>query len=90
MFEWNPDKAARNLSKHGIGFKEAITVFDDTLHITLLDEAHSQDENRYVTIGMSNQQRLLLVAHTDRNELIRIISARKATQYEEQFYRAGL
>lgn len=90
MFEWNPDKADANLQKHGIAFAEAVTVFDDFRYITVLDEKHSQNEDRFISIGMSNRERLLLVAHTDREGRIRIISARKATKNEEQFYNAGL
>ncbi len=89
MFEWNPGKAILNLEKHGVEFEEASTVFDDRMLITVLDEKHSQDEDRYVTIGMSSRRRILLVAHTDRDDRIRIISARKATKYEEQFYATG-
>jgi uncharacterized protein len=85
-FEWNPDKASRNLSKHEVSFDEASTVFDDTMFITLLDEEHAQTEERYITIGLSNKKRLLLVAHTEREGRIRIISARKATKNEEKFY----
>ncbi len=85
-FEWDDDKARTNLQKHGAGFDEASTIFDDPLFITALDEEHSFDEERYITIGLSSKQRLLMVAHTERNENIRIISARKATKNEEKFY----
>ncbi|WPD22233.1 MAG: BrnT family toxin [Candidatus Electrothrix scaldis] len=85
-FEWNPDKADRNLDKHGISFEEAGTVFDDPLFITVLDEEHSVDEERYITLGLSGTGRLLLIAHTDRQGTIRIISARKATKRERRFY----
>ena len=85
-FEWNPDKADRNLCKHGISFEEAGTVFDDPLFITVLDEEHSVDEERYITLGLSVTGRLLLIAHTDRQGTIRIISARKATKRERRFY----
>ena len=85
-FEWNPDKADRNLNKHGISFEEAGTVFDDPLFITVLDEEHSVDEERYITLGLSKTGRLLLIAHTDRQGAIRIISARKATKRERRFY----
>ena len=84
--EWDPAKATANLQKHQVSFEEASTIFDDPLFITFLDEEHSVDEERYITMGLSNRQRLLLVAHTDRQEHIRIISARKATRNEQRFY----
>lgn len=85
-FEWDPHKAKSNLQKHQVGFGEASTIFDDPQFITFLDDEHSKDEERYITIGLSNQNRLLMMAHTERNDAIRIISARKATQHEENFY----
>ena len=85
-FEWDPEKAEKNLLKHNVEFEEARTVFDDPIFITFLDEEHSIDEERYITIGLSNKGRLLLVAHAERNDRIRIISARKATKNEEKFY----
>ncbi len=85
-FEWDDEKARTNLQKHGVEFDEASTVFDDPMFITFLDEEHSIDEERYITIGLSNKQRLLMVAHAERKENIRIISARKATKNEEKFY----
>jgi len=86
QFEWNPEKAKNNLQKHQVGFEEASTIFDDPQFIAFLDEEHSADEERYITIGLSNKNRILIVAHTDRNEFIRIISARKVTKHEEKFY----
>ena len=83
-FEWDPEKAARNLGKHGISFEEAATVFGDPLSITYYDPAHSVGESRYITLGMSRSGRLLIVAHTDRGENIRIISARQTTQRERK------
>lgn len=85
-FEWDPRKAASNLSKHSISFDEAVTVLNDPMLITVMDDEHSEDEERYITVGLSNASRLLMVAHTDRNGLIRIISARRATKKEENFY----
>jgi uncharacterized DUF497 family protein len=85
-FEWDPEKAEKNIRKHEVHFDEASTVFDDPMFITLLDEEHSNDEERYITIGISNNNRLLLVAHSERDDRIRIISARKATKNEEKFY----
>ena len=85
-FEWNADKAARNVEKHRVSFEEAATVFDDPLFITFVDDEHSTNEERYITIGMSKRGRLLMLAHADRGNRIRIISARRATKKEEQFY----
>jgi uncharacterized DUF497 family protein len=84
--EWDPVKAEINLKKHQVSFEEASTVFDDPLFITFLDVEHSDDEERYITLGLSQRNRLLLIAHTDREEIIRIISARKATRNERRFY----
>ncbi|MCC7352322.1 MAG: BrnT family toxin [Anaerolineae bacterium] len=86
QFEWDADKAARNTEKHRVSFDEAATVFNDPMFITFIDEEHSTDEERYITIGLSKPGRLLIVAHTDREGRIRIISARKATKKEERFY----
>jgi uncharacterized DUF497 family protein len=83
---WDTDKAAKNLRKHKVAFEEAATVFDDPMFITVVDDEHSVDEERYITIGVSSQRRLLIVAHTDREGQIRIISAREATKKEERFY----
>ncbi len=85
-FEWDSYKASLNYKKHGVSFEEAKTIFDDPLFITLLDEEHSFDEERYITLGISHLNRLLLAAHTERNERIRLISARKATTPERRFY----
>jgi len=85
-FEWDPDKERKNIRKHEVGFDEASSIFDDPMFITVIDEEHSTDEERYITIGLSNKNRLLLVAHTEREDRIRIISARKATRNEEKFY----
>ena len=85
-FEWDPEKAKKNIRKHDVSFDEASSVFDDPMFITVIDEEHSSDEERYITIGISNKNRLLLVAHTERDDHIRIISARKATRNEEKFY----
>lgn len=84
--EWDPVKAEVNLKKHRVSFEEASTVFDDPLFITFLDVEHSVDEARYITLGLSRRSRLLLIAHTDRDGAIRIISARKATKNERRFY----
>jgi len=88
-FEWNPDKAALNLEKHGVSFQEAATVFNDPLSMTFPDPEHSIGESRYVIIGLSRFGQLLVVAHTDRDAKVRIISARKATRQERRFYEQG-
>jgi hypothetical protein len=85
-FEWDLDKAARNRRKHGVSFQEAATVFGDTLAMTYHDPDHSSMEQRFITIGMSSARRVLIVAHTDRGENVRIISARKATRRERKHY----
>jgi uncharacterized DUF497 family protein len=85
-FEWHPEKARGNLKKHRVDFEEASTIFNDPQFITFLDDEHTQDEERFITIGLSNKNRLLMVAHTEQNDKIRIISARRATKNEEKFY----
>ena len=85
-FEWNQNKAAKNIVKHNVSFEEAATIFDHPMFISVIDEEHSFDEERYVSIGLSTNGRLLMVAHTDRQGRIRLISARKATKNEERFY----
>ncbi len=85
-FDWDPNKASGNLRKHGISFNEGATVFGDPLASTFHDPDHSHDESRFITIGLSNRNRLLVVSHTDRDETIRIISARRTTRYERKFY----
>ena len=85
-FEWDPKKAAANLRKHAVSFYEAATVMKDRLSVTFLDPDHSKDEERYITIGTSSRQRLLMVAHTDRGLRIRIISARELTRAEREVY----
>jgi uncharacterized protein len=85
-FEWDSDKASKNVEKHHVSFEEAATVFDDPMFITFIDGEHSIDEERYITIGLSSRGRLLMLAHADRKDHIRIISARRATKKEEQFY----
>ena len=85
-FDWDPDKASKNVEKHHVSFEEAATVFDDPMFITFIDDEHSINEERYITIGLSSRDRLLMLAHADRKDHIRIISARRATKNEEQFY----
>jgi uncharacterized DUF497 family protein len=86
QFEWDPEKAAANLRKHKVSFNEAATVLGDTLGITITDPDHSDDEDRYITIGVSSRRRLLIVSHTERGEKIRIISARELTRAERKAY----
>ena len=86
-FEWDPAKAAANLKKHRVSFDEASTVFDDSLAVIFDDEDHSIDEHREIIIGVSILQRLLIVCFTERTEgLVRIFSARSATQRESRDY----
>jgi uncharacterized protein len=85
-FEWDPNKAEINLRKHGVSFAEAGTVFGDELAITVPDPDHSDDENRYITVGWSNRRRLLIISHTDRDDKIRIIIARELTPRERKTY----
>jgi uncharacterized DUF497 family protein len=85
-FEWDSKKAAGNLSKHGVEFPEAATVFGDPLSVTFPDPDHSDDEERFITIGMSGRNRVLIVSHADRGGKTRIISARKATKRERTAY----
>ena len=88
-FEWDPEKAARNLAKHTVSFHEAGTVFGDPLAITFSDPDHSEDEDRFLTFGHSSEGRLLVVSHTDRGDFTRIISARRATRKEWKLYEEG-
>jgi len=88
-FEWDPEKAAENLAKHGVSFEEAATVFRDALSATGPDPDHSFDEERFITFGLSTTGRLLVVAHTDRDDTIRIISARPVTPSERKIYEEG-
>jgi uncharacterized protein len=89
QFEWNPDKANSNLKKHGVSFNEASTVFTDLLSVTFPDPDHSFGEERYVIIGLSSANRILIVPHTDRSDSVRIISAREANRNERRFYEDG-
>lgn len=88
-FEWDPEKASRNVRKHRITFEEASTVFFDPLSVTGRDPEHSAGERRFVTFGLSSAGRLLVVAHTEGNRRIRIISAREATRPERKLYEQG-
>jgi uncharacterized protein len=86
-YQWNRDKAAANLRKHGIDFADAVSVFSDDLAITVPDDRF--DEERFVTIGVDAFGRVLVVVYTLRDKEIRLISARKATRHERQQYEEG-
>jgi len=88
-FEWDEKKAAANLADHGISFDEAKTVFDDPLYVDFYDPDHSDDEHRYVIVGESRQNRLLIVSYTERGESVRLISAREVTLSERKAYEEG-
>ena len=88
-FEWNHKKALLNIRKHGITFEEASTVFGDSLSLSIPDQYHSIGEDRFITIGTSAKGRLVVVVHTDRHDIIRIISARKAAKNERNQYELG-
>ena len=85
-FEWDEAKARSNVIKHGVTFEEAAQVFYDTLSRTSDDPAHSDDEDRFIMIGMSFRQRLLFVSYTENENQLRIISAREATKQERKLY----
>ena len=89
IIEWDPRKAAANVRKHGVTFHEAATVLEHTLSITFRDPDHSVDELRFLTIGMSKNGRILMVAHAHREEAVRLISARRATRSERRSYEEG-
>ena len=88
-FEWDAPKSIANVRKHGVSFEEAATVFGDPLALTFADPDHSIREARFVTIGQSHQDLLLIVAHIERGRTIRIIIARRATRQERTIYEQG-
>ena len=88
-FTWDKNKAVANLSKHGVSFDEASTVFEDILYVDFYDPDHSYNEHRYVIIGQSKHGRLLIVSYTERGDVIRLISARETTRGEKQTYEEG-
>ena len=88
-FEWDENKALKNLSKHRVSFEEAKTVFNDPLYIDFYDPDHSEDEKRYLIVGQSSQGRLLIVSYTERRDSIRLISARELTRTEREVYEEG-
>ena len=89
-FEWDTEKAESNLQKHEVSFEEATTVFFDPLSLTIPDPLYSDEENRFVITGLFSQQRQLVVAHSERDDRIRIISARLATPSERRKYESGI
>lgn len=89
QFEWDPEKAASNEAKHAVSFEEATTIFGDPLATTILDPDDSEGEERYLTTGLSDRQRVLIVWHTKREERVRIIGAREVTPHERRIYESG-
>ncbi|MDZ7651328.1 MAG: BrnT family toxin [Burkholderiaceae bacterium] len=87
--EWDAAKAASNLRKHGVSFAEAATALADDLSVTGRDPEHSVGESRFITFGVSSAGRLLVVSHTERGDVLRIISARLATKQERRIYEEG-
>ena len=85
-FQWDPEKAERNLRVHGVTFEDASSVFGDPLAASMPDPLHSEDEWRFVTIGLCSSGRLLVVVHVNRGEIVRIVSARPATRGEKRKY----
>jgi len=85
-FEWDALKNQINFQKHGVDFNEAKTVFDDPFYVDFYDPDHSDDEHRYIMIGRSHTEQILLVSYTERGNMIRLISARKATRQERTIY----
>lgn len=86
LFEWDERKAKENLRKHKVSFAEAVTVFSDPLSVTIPDPEHSTGEQRYIDLGTSDRNRVLVVVYTERAKAIRLISARKATRAERKQY----
>jgi uncharacterized DUF497 family protein len=89
QFQWDAVKAATNRRKHRVTFEEASSVFADPLALTFRDPDHSAGEARFLTFGISEARRLLVVAHTQRGRSIRLISARRATRSERRIYEEG-
>jgi len=88
-FDWDETKAKTNLSKHGVSFDEAMTTFDDPFYVDFYDPDHSDDEERYIMIGQSKNNRLLVLSYTERENRARLISAREATRSEKNAYEEG-
>ena len=90
LFDWDEDKAMSNLAKHQVSFDEATSVFDDPLFLTFADPGHSIQEQRFIIMGESAKGRLLVVAYTDRANIMRLISARPVTRKERKAYESDL
>ncbi|HEX3253715.1 MAG TPA: BrnT family toxin [Pyrinomonadaceae bacterium] len=88
-YEWDEAKSASNREKHGVSFEEAATVFGDPLYVDFYDPDHSVDEHRYLIMGQSTAGRLLIVSYTERDEVVRLISAREVTSSERRAYEEG-
>ena len=88
-FEWDTEKAQKNFARHRVSFDEAATVFGDPLAVTIHDPDHSQEEERFLTTGVSKRQRSIIVAHTHRESRVRIITARDVTPGERSQYEFG-
>lgn len=89
QFEWDEEKAEINLKKHGVSFTEAETVWDDYFYVDIYDDEHSVEEDRFLIIGESSENRLLIVSYTERENRVRIISARELTPKERRDYEQG-
>jgi len=85
-FEWDRKKAILNIKKHGVSFEDAATAFGDPLSVTIHDPKHSDDEDRFLLLGETKDKKLVVVAHTDRKDTIRLINARPATRQEREDY----
>lgn len=86
IFEWDERKAKANVAKHGVDFEEARTIFNDPQLLTFEDIDHSEQEQRYLSLGISSDGRLLIAAHTEDGDIIRLINCRKATRRERRIY----
>ena len=86
IFEWDEGKAKLNFQRHKVSFEEGKTIFNDPVLFTFLDKEHSLDEERFINIGFSANGRILVLTHTERQDKIRIISCRRATERERRFY----
>ena len=90
FFDWDPKKARQNLAKHGVSFQQATEVFLDPFQLSIADEEHSHTEERWITLGKTTNQRLLVVVHTIEQQgstmAVRIISARRANRHEQRQY----
>ena len=85
-FEWDRRKSVLNIKKHGVSFEDAATAFGDPLSVTIHDPKHSDDEDRFLLLGETQDKKLVVVAHTDRKDTIRLINARPATRQEREDY----